>query len=325
MLWSKKSFKVYERKITAILLTEYNNLQVEQSGKSLYLKGIVASADTANKNSRVYPNSVLSSAMHEMQDKIRNKECYGECGHSQNGNVDYWRVSHMFESIHRRGNDWYGKAKILDTPGGNILKAIVRESGACGFSTKGMGSVKKLPNGLHEVQSDYRCTSIDCVPSPSNPKSYIKAISEGVENNIFNITENQLVYDILKKLGHDLDSQQKRMNYDPSSVLYPGHSGFSNLPDDSRSHYERLLQDTLDMIEKLANLQVRMRNTDGSAQDNQGFSTDTRHLNFSYADAIRDPIKRAQVKQPLWNARTNEIMRNRAVQQLARIGKFNKS
>jgi hypothetical protein len=177
----------------AILLTEYNTLQVEQSGKSLYLKGIVASADTQNRNSRIYPKAVLESAMDEMSDKIRNKECYGECGHSQQGNVDYWRVSHLFESIRKRGNDWWGHAKILDTPGGNILKAIVKESGACGFSTKGMGSVKKLPNGLHEVQSDYRCTSIDCVPSPSNPASYVKAISEGVENNIFNITENQLV------------------------------------------------------------------------------------------------------------------------------------
>src|SRR5262249_19841115 len=128
----------------------------------------------------------------------------------------------------------------------------------------------------------------------------------------------------LEKLGHGLADQQRRMNYDPSSVLYAGHSGFSNLPDDPRSHYERLLADTLDMIEKLADLQSRMRNTDGSAQDNQGFSTDTRHLNYRYADAIRDPIKRAQVKQQLWNARTNEIMRNRAMQQLARIGKFNK-
>src|SRR6516165_2267573 len=135
-----------------------------------------------NGNSRIYPKAVLESAMDEMSDKIRNKECYGECGHSQQGNVDYWRVSHLFESIRKRGNDWWGHAKILDTPGGNILKAIVKESGACGFSTKGMGSVKKLPNGLHEVQSDYRCTSIDCVPSPSNPASYVKAISEGVEN-----------------------------------------------------------------------------------------------------------------------------------------------
>src|SRR6516225_3781521 len=205
MRWSKKSSKVYERKIMAILLTEYNTLQVEQSGKSLYLKGIVASADTQNRNSRIYPKAVLESAMDEMSDKIRNKECYGECGHSQQGNVDYWRVSHLFESIRKRGNDWWGHAKILDTPGGNILKAIVKESGACGFSTKGMGSVKKLPNGLNEVQSDYRCTSIDCVPSPSNPSSYVKAIQEAVENDAFNITENQLVYDILKKLGHDLD------------------------------------------------------------------------------------------------------------------------
>src|SRR5262249_50771067 len=163
-------------------------------------KGIVASADTANRNQRVYPKAVLEAAMDEMSDKIRNKECYGECGHSTNPSVDYWRVSHMFESIPKRGNDWWGHAKNLRTPRGNILKAIVKEGvgGACGFSTKGMGSVKKLPNGLHEVQSDYRCSSIDCVPSPSNPSSYVKAISEGVENNIFNITENQLVYDILK-------------------------------------------------------------------------------------------------------------------------------
>src|SRR5262245_53944635 len=302
------------------LLLEYNTLQVEQSGKSTYLRGIVCSADTPNRNSRIYPKSVCESAMDEMSDKIRNKECYGECGHSTNPSVDYWRVSHMFESIRKRGNDWYGHAKILDTPGGNILKAIVKESVRSGFRTKGMGSVKKLSNGLSEVQSDYRCSSIDCVPSPSNPSSYVKAITEGVENNIFNITENQLVYDILKKLGHDLDSQQRRMNYDPSSVLYAGHSGFSNLPDDDRSHYERLLADTLDMIEKLAVLQSRMRDTDSSNMDNAGFST-VRHR---YADKIKDPIERAQAKRELWLQKTNQTMRNRAMQQLSRVGKFNK-
>src|SRR5262249_5012843 len=168
-------------------------------------------------------------------------------------------------------------------------------------------------------------TSIDCVPSPSNPSSYVKAISEGFENNIFNITEANLAIDVLQKLYPELAAQQNKMNYSPGDDLYRNHAGFPSLGEGPRSHYERLLADTLEMIEKLADLQSRMRNTDGSAQDNQGFSTDTRHLNYSYADAIRDPIKRAQVKQALWNARTNEIMRNRAVQQLARIGKFNKS
>ena len=110
------------------------------------------------------------------------------------------------------------------------------------------------------------------------------------------------------------------MNYDPSSVLYAGHSGFSNLSKDERSHYERMLADTLDMIEKLALLQSRMRDTDNSAMDNQGFST-VRHR---YADKIKDPIERAIVKRDLWNARSNEVMRNRAIEQLRRIGKFNK-
>src|SRR6516165_1147910 len=285
MLWSKKSFKVYERKIMAILLTEYNNLQVKQSGKSLYLKGIVASADTANKNSRVYPNSVLSSAMHEMQDKIRNKECYGECGHSQNGNVDYWRVSHMFESIHKRGNDFYGKAKILDTPGGNILKAIVKESGACGFSTKGMGSVKKLPNGLNEVQSDYRCTSIDCVPSPSNPSSYVKAISEGVENNVFNITEANLAMDVLQKLGHGLAAQQEKMEMgDFWDSLYTGHSGFPGLKELGNA-FERSNHDTKRIIAALLGFE-----NDRSYQvDSHGLYTDYQRR-LKYINAIKDPI-----------------------------------
>jgi len=198
---------------------------------------------------------------------------------------------------------------------------------------KATGDVKKMPDGNSLVLPEsYRLISIDAVHAPANGQ-YIKSIKESILSESYNPEEKVIALKVLaenlgmsalEKLGHGLADQQRRMEYSVADNLFRNHAGFPSLGHDDRSHYERLLSDTLAMIEKLADLMSRARNTDGSAQDNEGFSTDTRHLNFSYADAIRDPIKRAQVKQALWNARTNEIMRNRAVQQLSRISKFNK-
>src|SRR5262249_5131412 len=190
---------------------------------------------------------------------------------------------------------------------------------------------KKMPDGNSLVLPEsYRLISIDAVHSPANGH-WVKSIKESILSESYSPEEKEIALKVLaenlgmsalEKLGHGLADQQRRMEYDhPSKTLYAGHSGYTNLPDDPRSHYERLLADTLAMIEKLAVLQSRMRSTDGSSMDNPGFSTDPRHR---YVDAIRDPIKRAQAKQALWSTRTNEIMRQRAVDQLSRQGKFNK-
>jgi len=319
-----------------ILLLEQNTARVEHSGRKTYLEGIflpVGNQPTANK--RLYTTEHLNDLVSDLQPTIKEGGLVGELNHNNaSQNVDIDRVSHVVKSLRHKGDGQFlGRAEVLKEGAGKLLQSAIDAGMRIGTSVKATGDVKKMPDGNSLVLPEsYRLISIDAVHAPANGQ-YVKSIKESILSESYTPNEKELALRILaenlgmptlEKLGHGLADQQRRMNYDPSSVLYAGHSGYSNLPDDPRSHYERLLADTLDMIEKLADLQSRMRNTDGSAQDNQGFSTDTRHLNFSYADAIRDPIKRAQVKQQLWNARTNEIMRNRALQQLSRISKYNK-
>jgi len=320
-----------------ILLLEQNTARVEHSGRKTYLEGIflpVGNQPTANK--RLYTTEHLNDLVSDLQPTIKEGGLVGELNHNNaSHNVDIDRVSHVVKSLRHKGDgQFWGRAEVLKHGAGKLLESAVDAGMRVGTSVKATGDVKKLQDGNSLVLPEsYRLISIDAVHSPANGQ-YVKSIKESILSESYNPEERELALQVLaenlgmptlEKLGHGLVDQQRRMEYDhPSKTLYAGHSGFTNLPDNPRSHYERLLADTLDMIEKLADLQSRMRSTDGSAQDNQGFSTDTRHLNYSYADAIRDPIKRAQLKQQLWNTRTNEIMRNRALQQLSRISKYNK-
>jgi len=319
-----------------ILLLEQNTARVEHSGRKTYLEGIflpVGNQPTANK--RLYTTEHLNDLVSDLQPTIKEGGLVGELNHNvANQNVDLSKVSHVIKSLRHKGNgQFWGRAEVLKHGAGKLLEAAIDSGMRVGTSVKATGDVKKLQDGNSLVLPEsYRLISIDAVHAPANGH-YVQSIKESILSESYNPEERELALKILaenlgmptlEKLGHGLADQQRRMEYSVADNLFRGHSGFPSLGDDDRSAYERLLADTLDMIEKLADLMSRARNTDGSAMDNPGFSTDTRHLNYRYADAIRDPIRRTQVKQALWNARTNEIMRNRAVQQLARIGKFNK-
>jgi hypothetical protein len=152
-------------------------------GKNYFIEGIFMQAETKNRNGRVYPKKILQKEVGRYtKNYIDNKRAFGELGHPDGPTVNLERVSHMITELKESGNDFLGKAKIMDTPYGKIVKNLIDEGARLGVSSRGMGSLKPLYNGTQEVQKDfYLATAADIVADPSAPKAFVEGIMEGKE------------------------------------------------------------------------------------------------------------------------------------------------
>jgi hypothetical protein len=112
---------------------------------------------------------------------IETKRALGELGHPDGPQINGDRVSHLITEMRRDGNDFYGKAKILSTPMGEIVKSLLDEGVKIGVSTRGLGSVKAGRDGVMEVQKDFHLSTVDIVTDPSAPNAFVNGIMENVE------------------------------------------------------------------------------------------------------------------------------------------------
>jgi hypothetical protein len=113
---------------------------------------------------------------------VEKNRAYGELGHPAGPTINLDRVSHMFTELKQDGSNIVGRAKIMETPMGKIVKNIIDEGGLVGISSRGMGSIKQNKNGIMEVQSDFMlATAGDIVADPSAPDAFVKGVMEGVE------------------------------------------------------------------------------------------------------------------------------------------------
>jgi hypothetical protein len=112
---------------------------------------------------------------------IQTKRALGELGHPDGPQINGDRVSHLITEMRREGNDFYGKAKILGTPMGEIVKSLLDEGVKIGVSTRGLGSVKAGKDGVMEVQKDFHLSTVDIVTDPSAPNAFVNGIMENVE------------------------------------------------------------------------------------------------------------------------------------------------
>ena len=170
------------------LITELNEevkyLVEEKEGKKNYfIEGIIMQGDIVNRNGRMYPSNVLEKEVNRYNEQYVNKgRAYGELGHPAGPTLNLERASHMFKSLRREGNDFVGRAKIMDTPMGNIVKSLISEGASLGISSRGMGSIKENKRGIMEVQDDFHlATAGDIVADPSAPDAFVRGIMEGVE------------------------------------------------------------------------------------------------------------------------------------------------
>lgn len=162
--------------------TDVKCLSEEKDGnKSYYIEGIFMQANKPNRNGRIYPMSIMEGAVASFnKNMIESGRSVGELGHPEGPSINYERVSHKIESLHFDGENIIGKAKILDTPYGQIVKTLIDEGVQLGVSSRGMGSVKRV-NNVNEVQSDFMLATIDVVADPSAPDAFVNGIMENVD------------------------------------------------------------------------------------------------------------------------------------------------
>jgi len=159
-----------------IITEEKNGVQ------SLYITGPFLQAEVTNRNGRNYPYTILEREVKRYNDTfIQNGRALGELGHPDGPTVNLDRVSHMITSLTAEGNNFIGKAKILDTPMGNIAKSLLGEGVKLGVSSRGIGSLVEK-NGVRYVADDFMlATAADIVADPSAPDAFVNGIMEGKE------------------------------------------------------------------------------------------------------------------------------------------------
>ena len=167
----------------------------EKNGKKLlYIEGVFLQSELKNRNGRMYPFSVLDREVKRYNEEyIKSKRALGELGHPDGPTINLDRVSHRITDLRAEGNNFIGKAQILDTPMGNIAKNLLDEGVQLGVSSRGMGSIQKSED-CNVVADDFMLTTAaDIVADPSAPDAFVNGIMEGKEwvwcNGILKETE----------------------------------------------------------------------------------------------------------------------------------------
>lgn len=160
---------------------KYIKENVGNGEKTYFIEGVFMQADVKNRNGRIYPQTILAKECKRYINEYVNKgRALGELNHPSGPTVNLDRVSHIIKELYEEGNNIYGKAKVLDTPMGRIVKNLIDEGAQLGVSTRGMGSLKAR-NGFQEVQEDFMLAAVDIVADPSAPNAFVNGIMEGRE------------------------------------------------------------------------------------------------------------------------------------------------
>ena len=184
---------------------EFLTEATKSGGKNYFIEGIFMQANKKNRNGRIYPTEILQKeAKRYTTEFIKKKRAFGELGHPDGPTVNLERVSHMIEELEEVDQNFMGRAKILDTPYGKIVKNLIDEGAQLGVSSRGMGSLKAGKNGISEVQGDfYLATAADIVADPSAPDAFVHGIMEGKEwiwdNGLLKETQIQKYKDKIEK------------------------------------------------------------------------------------------------------------------------------
>lgn len=165
-------------------LTEEVSYVTEEVGgaKHHFIEGVFLQANKANRNGRLYPTAVMEAAVQKYMDThVKTNRAYGELGHPAGPQINLDRVSHMIVKLEQSGDNYIGKARLTETPMGNIARGLLSSGANLGVSSRGLGTLKPQ-RGLMEVQSDFRlATAADIVADPSAPDAFVRGVMEGAE------------------------------------------------------------------------------------------------------------------------------------------------
>ena len=153
------------------------------SKKKMYIEGVFLQGDLKNRNGRMYPGNTLAKEVTRYNEAFVAKgRALGELGHPDGPTVNLDRVSHKITSLRQEGNNFVGKAQLLETPMGKIAKSLLDEGVTLGVSSRGVGSLRESSNGCKVVGEDFMlATAADIVADPSAPDAFVSGIMEGKE------------------------------------------------------------------------------------------------------------------------------------------------
>ena len=151
--------------------------------KHAFIEGVMLQTEVKNKNGRIYPKEIMQKEVARYnKEYVEQNRAYGELGHPEGPTINLERTSHLITSLKEDGNNFIGKAKILSTPMGEIVKNLLNDGARLGVSSRGMGSLKTDRQGVNMVQSDFQlATAADIVADPSAPDAFVDGVMEGVE------------------------------------------------------------------------------------------------------------------------------------------------
>ena len=192
------------------LISEFNDYAIspvivegkEDGKKDYFIEGIFMQSEIKNRNGRIYPKEVIQKEVKRYNKEfVEQDRAFGELGHPEAPTINLDTVSHMITKLEEDGNNFVGRAKILSTPNGQIVKNLIDDGAKLGVSSRGLGSLESKGNAQYEKDDFQLATAGDIVADPSAPEAFVNGIMEGTE----------WVYEsgILK--ARDIDEMQREM------------------------------------------------------------------------------------------------------------------
>ena len=192
------------------LISEFNDYGVqpviveqnEKGEKDYFIEGIFMQSEIKNRNGRIYPKEVIQKEVKRYNKEfVEKKRAFGELGHPEGPTINLDKVSHMITKLEEDGNNFVGRAKILSTPNGQIVKNLIDDGAKLGVSSRGLGSLESKGNAQY-VKDDFQlATAGDIVADPSAPEAFVEGIMEGVE----------WIYENGRLKAYDIDQMQKEL------------------------------------------------------------------------------------------------------------------
>ena len=172
------------------LISEFNNYSVspviveanENGKKDYFIEGVFMQSEIKNRNGRVYPKEVMQKEVNRYNKEfVEQDRAFGELGHPEGPTINLDKVSHLITKLEEDGNNYVGRAKILSTPNGMIVRNLIDDGAKLGVSSRGLGSLEQK-GGSQVVKDDFQlATAGDIVADPSAPEAFVNGIMEGVE------------------------------------------------------------------------------------------------------------------------------------------------
>jgi hypothetical protein len=199
-----------------LLITEFKDSGLEYitegtgtGEKKVFIEGVFMQAEQENRNKRIYPRAILAEAVNKyVAEQVMTGRAVGELNHPEGPTINLDKVSHRITSLRWDGNDVVGKALILNTPMGLIVKGLVEGGVKLGVSSRGMGSVENR-GGVTYVKDDFMLATVDIVQDPSAPSAFVEGIMESVD---WTFDGSHFIANKVDKMAERLKSAKGKMN-----------------------------------------------------------------------------------------------------------------